>query len=217
MIVDTSTLDLESGERSPRWGPTSTRRSSGPTRWRWPVRRARPAPRTAVELSMNHEALRQWIKTGRRPSGPRRTRSQRKTRRSRPCASRSASYRRQATSCAGGQASCWRDEDEGLLDDVAEPSQALDVRGAPLREITGRIRRLRLRPGQLSRPGAQRPVLVPALDYAAPYGTRTRGAVRRVSGSLRNAVQGVAQHARPPGPACGCALPTGAGCVPGTA
>ncbi|MEV8563226.1 recombinase family protein [Streptomyces sp. NPDC051917] len=40
LIVDTSTLDLESRERSPRWGPTSTRRSSGPTRWRWPVRRA---------------------------------------------------------------------------------------------------------------------------------------------------------------------------------
>lgn len=74
--------------------------------------------------------------------------------------------------------------------------------GAPLREITGRIRRLRLRPGQLSRPGAQRPVLVPALDYAAPYGTRTRGAVRRVSGSLRNAVQGVAQHTRPPARPC---------------
>ncbi|MGW1965048.1 hypothetical protein ACWCPD_32960 [Streptomyces sp. NPDC001935] len=32
---------------------------------------------------------------------------------------------------------------EGLLDDVAEFAQALDVRGAPLREMTGRIRRLR--------------------------------------------------------------------------
>ncbi|MFF6815699.1 transposase [Streptomyces sp. NPDC012403] len=32
LIADTSTLDLESRERSPEWGPTSTRRSSGRTR-----------------------------------------------------------------------------------------------------------------------------------------------------------------------------------------
>jgi hypothetical protein len=36
---------------------------------------------------------------------------------------------------------CWS-RAKGLLDDVAELAQALDVRGV-LREITGRIRRLR--------------------------------------------------------------------------
>ena len=63
LIVDTSTLDLESRERSPGWGPTSTRRSSGPTRWRWLVRAADlPAHRRAVREGPDQEA----------PPGPRR-------------------------------------------------------------------------------------------------------------------------------------------------
>jgi hypothetical protein len=43
---------------------------------------------------------------------------------------------------ADGEALELVEEGEGLLDDVAELAQALDVRG-PLREMTGRIRRLR--------------------------------------------------------------------------
>ncbi|MCX4419300.1 transposase [Streptomyces mirabilis] len=65
--MDTSTLDLESRESSPGWGPTSTRRSSGPTRWR---SSGRPVSRIAAELGVNHEKLRQWIKTAEKAERP---------------------------------------------------------------------------------------------------------------------------------------------------
>lgn len=44
---------------------------------------------------------------------------------------------------ADGQALEVVQEREGLLDDVAELAHVLDVGGAPLRDVTGRIRRLR--------------------------------------------------------------------------
>ncbi|MFS0695009.1 transposase [Streptomyces nitrosporeus] len=70
LIVATSTPDLESRERSPRWGPdkysaefradaVAPARSSG-----------RPVSRIAAELGVNHETLRQWIKTAEHAERP---------------------------------------------------------------------------------------------------------------------------------------------------